>query len=119
MALLADVAGPHVVEPGRVDDEGQRRVLDVLAAGTMTFLAAHIPLGDVLFRNGVVDGMAAVAGRAGGAFQVVLAVVWNPPIGSLRHVIRTPLLVRHVPLRRQRKIVVANSREVALLPLAA
>src|SRR5262245_33541882 len=100
MALLADVAGLHVVESGRVDDSGRRRVLAVLAAGTMTALGAHIPLGDGLLRYVVVGRIAAVAEGTGGPFQVFLAVVCSPPIGSLRHAIRPPLLVRHVPLRR-------------------
>src|SRR5262245_44664274 len=39
--------------------------------------------------------------------------------GRVADGVRAPLLVRHVPLRRQREIVVTGLPEVPLLPLAA
>ena len=67
----------------------------------------------------VVDRMAAVAERPGRTPAVFGRIERHPPIGADCDVVGAPLAMRDVPLRRQRKVVVADLGEVALLPLAA
>ena len=43
----------------------------------------------------------------------------HPPVGVRLNEIGAPHLVGDIPLRRKRKIVVADLREIALLPLGA
>ena len=106
-------------EPRRVDDVRPRRVVDVVAARAVARLAADVPLGRLLRSQVVVDRMAAVTERAGRPGVVAAGIELRPPVGAVRDLIRAPLLVRDVPLRAERKVVVADLREVALLPLAA
>ena len=63
--------------------------------------------------------MTAVAERAGRPLEIVGRIKRRPPVGAVADEIRLPHLVRDVPLRRQREIIVADLREVALLPAAA
>ena len=96
-----------------------RGLRDVIAAGSVAALAADVPFGDGLGLDVVVHRMAAIAQRAGGALHVVGGVEGHPPIGVIGDEIGAPDLMRDVPLRAQRKIIVADFREVALLPDAA
>src|SRR4030081_3931792 len=92
---------------------------DMLAAGTVATFAADIPLQDLFGANVVVDGVATVARGAGGTLHVVWRIERFPPIRSFGHKVGTPDVVGHVPLRRLRKVVIADLGEVALLPEAA
>ncbi len=67
----------------------------------------------------VIHGMAAVAERSRGALHVVGGVVGHPPVGVIGDEIIAPDLMRDVPLRAEREIIVADFGEVALLPDAA
>src|SRR5579862_607466 len=91
----------------------------MLAAGSVAALAADVPFGHLLRLDVVIDRVAAVAQGAGRALHVVVGVERGPPVSPLRDLIRTPGTVADIPLHRQRKIVVADLREVALLPQAA
>src|SRR3569833_2186344 len=63
--------------------------------------------------------MAAVAGRPGGAGIVCWSVERDPPVRPNFNVIWEPLLLRHIPLRREREVVIAAFSEIALLEPAA
>ena len=89
------------------------------AAGSMAGFAADIPFGDALRLDVVVDRVAAIAERTGRPLHIVVWIKRRPPVGVLRHMVGQPARVRDVPLRRQREIVVALAREIALLPPAA
>ena len=120
MALDAGIVRGDVIHLRRIQNVGARGMRDVLTAGTVAAFAADIPFRDLLGVDVVVDGVAAVAGRAGGPLHVVGGIEGRPPVcAGVRDVILEPLLVADVPLHRQRVVVVANLREVALLPLAA
>src|SRR5579863_4821863 len=119
MALNAGIDGGNRVEAGGIDDVAAVGALDVIASGSVAALAADVPFGDGLGLDVVVDGMAAVAQRAGGALHVVGGIVGHPPVRVIRNHIGAPDLVRDVPLRAERKIIVADLGEVALLPEAA
>src|SRR5579863_3238202 len=119
MALNAGIDGGNRVEAGGIDDVAAVGALDVIASGSVAALAADVPFGDGLGLDVVVDGMAAVAQRAGGALHVVGGIVGHPPVRVIRNHIGAPDLVRDVPLRAERKIIVADFGEIALLPKAA
>ena len=87
--------------------------------GPWHFSQPDVPFGDGLGLDVVVHRVAAVAQRAGGPLHVVGRIVSRPPIGAIGDQISAPALIGHVPLRGQRKVVVADLGEVALLPLAA
>ena len=91
----------------------------MIAAGTVAALAADVPLGRLLRLDVVVHRVAAVAERPGGTAVVVGRIERHPPVGVRLHEVRAPDAMRHVPLRRQRKVIVAHLLEVALLPLRA
>src|SRR5271154_6578517 len=63
--------------------------------------------------------MTTVAERASRPLHVVSRVVRDPPVRAVGNEVLAPDMVGDVPLRRQWKIVVADLREIALLPLAA
>src|SRR5580698_5414544 len=86
----------------------------------MATFASDIPFRHLIVVNVVVYGVTAIAGRASGPLHVVRRIESCPPVGSfVWHVILQPFLGSDVPLYRQRVVVVANLREVSLLPLAA
>ena len=91
----------------------------MLAAGAVAFFAADVPFGDLLCFYVVIDGVAAVAGGAGGALHVVGRIEGLPPIGALGDHIGPPDFVGDVPLCGFGEIVVADFFEVALLPNAS
>ena len=117
VTLDARVVRADEIELRRIDDVRGGGLGDMLAARAVASLAADIPLGDRVGLHVVVDGMAAVAQRSGRPLHVVRGIVRHPPIGIGLHEVRPPDLVGDVPLRRQREVVVADLREVALLPL--
>ena len=117
VALNADIGRADRVEPGRVDDGVGYRVEHMLAPRAVARLAADVPLGDALRPEVVVDGMAAVAERAGGPLHLIFRVVRDPPF--VPRTVAAPLAVLHVPLRGVDEQVVAPLGEVALLPLLA
>lgn len=63
--------------------------------------------------------MASVARRTGRTRHVVRRIVRLPPVGALRIKIRQPLFVSDVPLDRRGEVVVADLREIPLLPQTA
>src|SRR5258708_6126341 len=92
---------------------------DVLAARTVTFLAADIPFRYLSRGEVVVHGVAAVAGGAGGAIGIGFAVVGGPPVRAVGDVIGQPFVMLDVPLRGEWEVVSAALFKVALLPAAA
>ena len=119
VALDAGVVGADEVEAAGVDDVRFGGVSDVEAAGAVAFLAADVPLGDLMSVDVVVDGVAAVAQGAGRSLHVALAVVGNPPVGSLLDVVGQPALFVDVPLCGKHEVVLADFGEVTLLIAAA
>lgn len=67
----------------------------------------------------VVDRVAAIARGSGRTLEVVGRVKTGPPICAALYKIRTPDLIRDVPLRGLRKIVIAYFLEIPLLPFAS
>src|SRR6267143_3360959 len=119
MALDASVIGFHIVHARGIENVAARGMFNMVAAGSVAAPAADVPLQDLLGMNVVVDGVAAIAGGAGGTLHIVWRIERFPPIRSFGYKVGTPNVVGDIPLRRLRKIVIANSCEVALLPEAA
>jgi hypothetical protein len=119
MALDAGIVGPDEIELCRVHDVRRGRLPPVLAARTVATLAADVPLGDRFRLRVVIDRMAPIAERSGRPLHVVRRVKAHPPVRVRLHRVRAPYPVRHVPLRRQRVVIVAELFEVALFPLRA
>ena len=61
MTLNAHVVRLHIVQTGWIHDVGARRPFDVLAARAVTPFAAHVPFGDGLGLDIVIDRVASVA----------------------------------------------------------
>jgi hypothetical protein len=89
------------------------------ASRTMAFFTSNIPLGHGLGLQIVVNGMAAIAGRACWPIGVLRAIKWHPPVGASLDVIGKPFLVFYIPLCRKWKVVITNFGEVPLLPQAS
>jgi len=119
MTLDAGIAGMDVVEAGRVEDGVTDRPGHMRAARAVALFAANIPLSHGLGRNIIIHRMAAVAERAGRPLEIVRRVKRSPPVSVVGDEIALPHLVRDVPLRGLRKIIVADLGEIALLPAAA
>src|SRR5690242_8225848 len=120
MALDAGIARCHVIHVRRIDDVVALRFRRVLAARTVTSLTTHVPLCDLLRMDVVTNRMAAVAQGTSGSMHVVTRIKPCPPIASRSgHDVLAPFMVLHLPLHWQRKIVVADFREIPLLPDAA
>ena len=119
MALDAGVVGVDVVEAARIDDGLACPPLDVLAPWPMAAFATHVPFGDRLGMDVVVDRVATIAKRAGRALEVVGRVKRRPPIGAVLDDVRPPRPMDDVPLRGKGEIVASELLEVALLPDAA
>src|SRR6266851_6158206 len=116
MALDASVIGFHIVHARGIENIAARGMGDVPAARTVATLATDVPLDDLLGVNVVVDGVAAITGRTGGALHVVGRIKGFPPVRSFGYKVGTPNAVGNVPLRGFWKIVFADFCEVALLP---
>src|SRR6266700_5491512 len=106
MALDAGVTRADIIHARRVQNIAACRVIDMCAPGTVTALAADIPFRYLLGLNVVVHRVAAVASWPRGPLHVVGGIERFPPVPSLRHKIRTPTFVSHVPLRGLGEIVV-------------
>ena len=120
VALDAGVVGSNIIHGGRVQDVGTGGMCSVFAARTMTTLAADVPLRSQLVMDVIVHRMAPIAGRPRRALHVVGKIVGRPPIRSgVRDMVLQPLLVADISLHRQRIVIVADLREVPLLPFAA
>ena len=89
------------------------------APGPWHFSQPSVPLGHGFGFDVVVDGVAAVAERAGRALHVVVRVKGGPPVRPRGRLVGAPDLMAHVPLGAERIVIVAPLYEVALLPLAA
>jgi len=119
VALDADIVGTHKIQPARIHDVGLRRVRHVCTAGPVALLAANIPFCYPLGVDVVVHRVAAVARRSSGAVEVCCSVIRDPPVRPRLNAIRKPLLLRHIPLSRKRKVIVTAPGKVALLEPAA
>src|SRR5579859_6429591 len=85
VALNAGVTGCNVVHVRGVQDVAARWMIGVFAAWPVTAFASHVPFGDLLGMDVVVNGMAAVARGAGWALHIVRRIVWLPPVRALGH----------------------------------
>src|SRR6267143_702281 len=119
MALDASVIGFHIVHARGIENVAARGMFNMVAAGSVAALAADVPLQDLLGMNVVVDGVAAIAGGAGGTLHIVWRIERFPPIRSFGYKVGTPNVMGDIPLRRLRKIVIADFCEVTLLPETA
>ena len=108
MTLNAGVVRVHAVGTRRIEDFRAGRLRRVRRAGTVALLASHVPLGDLLRAHVVFNGVAAIARRSGRPLQIVPGIVRDPPVGVVRDEVPAPEFVRHVPLRSERKVVVAH-----------
>jgi hypothetical protein len=119
VALHADIVAAHEVQLFGIDDVGLGGVSGVETAGAMAFFAAHVPFGDLVGFDVVADGVATIAGGAGGTVEVGWAVVGNPPVCTCLDMVGKPSLFGDVPLRRKREIIIAALGEISLLVAAA
>src|SRR5258708_39728751 len=119
MALNTSVVGPHVIHTRGIQGVSARRMLHMLASRPVAPFAAYVPLRHLFRVDVVIDGVAAVACRTRGPLHIVWRIKRRPPVGPICHEIRPPNMVRDIPLRWLRKIVVSPFREVTLLPNAA
>src|SRR6202521_3752858 len=119
MALDASVIGFHIVHARGIENVAARGMFNMLAAWSVATLAADVPLKDAFGVNVVVDGVAAIACGAGGTLHIVWRIERFPPIRSFGYKVGTPNVVGDIPLRRLRKIVIADFCEVTLLPETA
>src|SRR6516162_994081 len=115
VALDANVVRVHVVQPGRIHDVCGR-IVRVRAPWAVAALAANIPLDHTIRMDVVTHGMASVAEWARRTLHVVRRVERRPPVRSVLHEVAAPDAVGDIPLRREYEIVVADPREVTLLP---
>ena len=95
-----------------------RRMLHMQAPRPVALLAAHIPLRHLMSLHVVVHRMTPVTRRPRRPVKVRRPIKRHPPIRTVLHVIRQPFLLRHVPLRRQRIVVIPALRKIPLLPPA-
>src|SRR5260370_9417566 len=116
MALDASVIGFHIVHARGIENIAARGMGDVPAAMTVATCATDVPLDDLFGVNVVVEGVAGITGRGGGALHVVGRIKGFPPVRSFGYKVGTPNAVGNVPLRGFWKIVIADFCEVALLP---
>src|SRR5690242_18159720 len=92
---------------------------DVLAAGTVATLAAHIPFRNLLSVDVVTNRVAAVTGWTCWTFHVVGRIELRPPVCTWTYEVFTPLVILDLPLDRQGEVIVAQLGEVTLLPNTA
>src|SRR6185437_3432904 len=93
VALDAGVVGGDGGEARGVHDVVAGGVRDVKAAGSVALFTADVPLGDLMGVDVVVDGVAAVAERAGGALHVGVGVEGGPPVGAFFGVVGKPFFL--------------------------
>ena len=119
MALHADIGSAHRIEPRRINNVVFCGMFHVGASRAVTFFASHIPLGDLLGLDIVVDGVATIAKRTCGSFKIAVWIMGSPPVCSFLNMVGKPFLLLDVPLRREHIVIVAAACEVALFPTAA
>jgi hypothetical protein len=119
MALDTGIVRLNGIEAGRIDNVAAGWASHMIASRAMASLASHIPFGDGLGFDVVVDGMTPVAKRTRWPFHVVGGIQRRPPVRSILDEVWPPHLVSNIPLRRQDIIIVADLFEIPLLPLAA
>jgi len=115
VALDANVIPPNRIQCCRIHDVVLSRVSNVLATRSMTLFAADVPLRHGFGLDVVVYRVASIARRAGGAIEIGRTIIRYPPVSACFDVIREPHLLRDVPLRRERKIILAPLGEIPLL----
>jgi len=118
MALDASIVPSHIVETIWIDDITPSWMRDMQTARPMALLAAYIPLRHMLGLNVIVHRMTPITGRPGRPVKITRAIKRQPPVRSRLRVIRQPSTLLHVPLRRQRIVVVPALRKKSLLPPA-
>ncbi len=91
----------------------------MLAARAVAALAAHVPLCKAVIAKIEVYRMAAVAGCAGWALEIIRRIERRPPVRAVGDEIGPPDVIHNVPLRGLRIVVAAHFGEVALLPNAS
>jgi len=117
MALNAGIGGGNRIHLRWINDVAASGMCSVFSAGAVTTFAAYIPFGDLLGMNVIANGVTPIAGWTGWALHVVVGIVLRPPVGAGRwHFIRFPFPGSDNPLRGQRKVIVTDFGEVALLP---
>src|SRR5579863_2772763 len=119
MALDARIVCLYVIHARRILNICPRRLRHVFAAGSVASFAAHIPFGYAMIGNVEIHGMAAIAKRARRTLRIVRWVKRRPPIRFVGNEVRPPDVIRDVPLRWLRIIVIADFRKVTLLPNTA
>src|ERR1700747_1425823 len=93
---------------------------DVLTAWTVAAFAADVPLRYLLGVDVIVHRVTAIAGWPRRTLHIVGGIIGRPPVcAGVGNVVFHPLLVTDVPLHRQRIVIVADLREIALFPLTA
>src|SRR4029078_13070407 len=93
-------------------------MVSVGRAGAVASLTTYVPFGDGVVVDVVSNGGATVTERSRGPCGVVarrIGIKLRPPVCVVRDVIGPPHFVHHVPLSRQRNVVVDNLLVVALL----
>ena len=85
MTLNAGIVRAPGIEPRGVHNRGWHGPLNMFAARTMTFFAAHVPFCDLLRFHVVVYGVAAVASRPRRTFHVVGWIERDPPVRVRLH----------------------------------
>src|SRR5882724_1833679 len=118
MALDANIAACEPSQPRGIHNAGARRLLGVRPSRSVALFTTYVPFRHLLRADVVIDRMASVAQRTRRTLVIRRGIERRPPIRFGRDVVRAPDLMLDVPLRGQRKIIVAHFLEVALLPLA-
>src|ERR1700682_2502251 len=98
MTLDADIVRLDIIEPGGIHNVRPRRTLNMHGSRSVALFTTDIPLRYRLGPDVIVHRMAAVAERAGRAFEIIAGVERHPPVGAGFHGIRRPDLMGDVPL---------------------
>ena len=118
VALNARIVASHIVQPVRIHDIVLRWMGDMQAPWPMALFTSHIPLRHRVGLHVVVHGMTPITRRPRRPVKVRRPIERHPPVRPTLHVIRQPFLLRHIPLRRQRIVVIPTFRKKSLLPPA-
>ena len=119
MALDAGVVRIDVIHARGILNIRARRPRHVFAARPVASFAADVPFRDAVIADIKIHRMAAVAGGAGGPLEIIGRVQGRPPVRAIGDEVGAPDMIRDVPLRWLRIVIVADLREVTLLPDAA
>src|SRR5580704_3532881 len=119
MALNACIACLHIIHPRWIQDASACWMLDMLATRPVALFTANIPFRDLFRMNVVVHRVATVASGSCWPLHIVRRIEWLPPISAFGHEVRPPYMIGDVPLGGFGKVVVANFREISLLPNAS